>query len=239
MKMRIGLFDSGIGGLTVLKELIRKYPNNEYIYFGDTKNVPYGDKSVKSLMELADYNIKFLIDKGVDIIIIACGTISSNCFDLIKEKYNIPIYGIINPTILYLNTTKYKNILVMATKRTIESHIFKKNLNMNVTEIETPELAYLIEKNDINMICRLLDKYLSMYVNKFDALVLGCTHYPIIKEYISKVLPNTDIIDMASYIKIDNGVKFSLEIYFSKVDNELVSNVKRILNNDDVIINMT
>ena len=107
--MRIGLFDSGVGGLTVLKTLINKYPNNEYIYYGDTLNVPYGNKSKEELLKLSRHNIEFLLSKKVDMIIIACGTVSSNCLTELKKEYRIPIYSIIEPTINYLNNSKSLN----------------------------------------------------------------------------------------------------------------------------------
>ena len=158
--MRVGIFDSGIGGLTVLKTLINKYPKNDYIYYGDTLNLPYGSKSIKDLEELSSNDIEFLISKKVDIIIIACGTISSNCLSYLKNKYRIPIYDIINPTINYLNNTKYKNIGIIATERTIDSHIFKNNLNKNVFEIKTPTLVPLIENNNLHNINNIIDNYL-------------------------------------------------------------------------------
>ena len=86
--MRVGIFDSGIGGLTVLHTLLNKYPNNEYIYYGDTLNLPYGNKTKEQLIKLSDKDVQFLISKNVDIIIIACGTVSSNCLDYLKNKYN-------------------------------------------------------------------------------------------------------------------------------------------------------
>ena len=123
--MRVGLFDSGIGGLTVLKVLMDKYPSNDYIYYGDTKNVPYGDKSKEELLDLARSNINFLISKNVDMIIVACGTVSSNCLDILVKEYDIPIISIVKPTIDYLNNSMFNNIGVIATHATINSHIFK------------------------------------------------------------------------------------------------------------------
>ena len=87
--MRVGLFDSGIGGLTVLKSLIDRYPLNDYIYLGDTKNLPYGSKTKDELLTLAKHNVEFLLTKKVDMIVIACGTVSSNCLSEIKEAYKI------------------------------------------------------------------------------------------------------------------------------------------------------
>ena len=122
--MRVGLFDSGIGGLTVLKILMDKYPSNDYIYYGDTKNVPYGDKSKEELLDLARSNINFLISKNVDMIIVACGTVSSNCLDILVKEYDIPIISIVKPTIDYLNNSMFNNIGIIATHATINSHIF-------------------------------------------------------------------------------------------------------------------
>jgi glutamate racemase len=135
--MRVGVFDSGIGGLTVLKNLYKHYPNNEYIYYGDTLNLPYGSKTKEELEKLASQDVEFLLDKKVDIIVIACGTVSSNCLDYLKKKYNIPIYDIISPTINYLNNSNYSNIGVIATERTIDSNIFKYNIKKEVYQIKT------------------------------------------------------------------------------------------------------
>ena len=111
--MRVGVFDSGIGGLTVLKTLIDKYPKNDYIYYGDTLNLPYGSKTKEELLELSKNDVEFLLSKNVDIIIIACGTVSSNCLTYLKDNYSIPIYDIISPTIKYLNKLNINNLYVL------------------------------------------------------------------------------------------------------------------------------
>ena len=100
--MRIGVFDSGIGGLTVLKKLIKKYPNNEYIYYGDTKNIPFGDKSLDELKFISSNIIEFLISKKVDVIVIACGTVSSNLAEYLRNKYSIPIFHLEKKFFKYL-----------------------------------------------------------------------------------------------------------------------------------------
>ena len=133
--MRIGLFDSGVGGLTVLKKLQDKYPHNEYIYFGDTLNIPYGAKSKDELISLSKKDVDFLISKQVEAIVIACGTISSNCLSYLKSNYHIPIYDIISPITNYINHSNYSNICVIATEATINSHIFFNSINKNVIEI--------------------------------------------------------------------------------------------------------
>ena len=235
--MRIGLFDSGVGGLTVLKTLLKKIPNNEYIYYGDTLNLPYGSKSKKELLKLAKNNIEFLLNKKVDMIIIACGTVSSNCLEELKETYNIPIISIVEPTIDYLNKSNYKNIGVIATEATINYHIFKNNIDKNIYEIATPKLVPLIESNNLSNIDLVLHEYLDDYLDKIDVLVLGCTHYPIIRDYIEKITNNITIIDMSEQINIENQGNNKIEIYFSKVNDIIINNTKRILNNENIKIN--
>lgn len=155
--MKIGVFDSGIGGLTVLKELVSSYPNNEYIYIGDTKNIPYGNKTKEELLNLSIKIIDYFISIKVDKIIIACGTISSNISNLLKQKYTVDIIDIISPTINYLKNNKYNNIGVLATKMTVNSKIFSTKLhNKKVIEVECPKLVPAIESKDENKI----DNYL-------------------------------------------------------------------------------
>ena len=237
--MRVGIFDSGIGGLTVLHTLLNKYPNNEYIYYGDTLNLPYGNKTKEQLIKLSDKDVQFLISKNVDIIIIACGTVSSNCLDYLKNKYNIPIYDIISPTIDYLNKSNYQNIGIIATNRTIDSHIFKNNINKNIYEINTPELVPIIENNNLDNLDNILDIYLKEYKDKLDILVLGCTHYPIISNYINKYLNNkVKLLDMSTLLldKLKQDNTSSINIYYSKINNTLIENTKRILNIENINI---
>ena len=236
--MKVGLFDSGVGGLSVLKRLMEKYPNNEYIYFGDTKNLPYGAKSIEELKILAKNNIEFLLKFNVDIIVIACGTVSSNCLDYLKDNYNIPIIDIISPTINYLNNSNYNNIGVIATEATINSHIFKNNINKNIYEIATPKLVPLIEGTTTDDLEKVLKEYLNDYIDKIDVLILGCTHYPLVSNSIKKVIGNsTKLINMADYITIDNYGEGKVKIYFSKIDDKLIDNVKKIIDIDNIYLN--
>ena len=234
--MRIGVFDSGIGGVNVLSSLIKKYPNNEYIYFGDTLNLPYGNKEKKELLKLACNAIDFLLSKHVDIIIIACGTISSNCYDDLKNKYDIKIYDIISPTLNYLKECEFKNIGVIGTTKTIESNIFKIS-NKNILMKQTPSFVPIIENNEIDDKQDDIINELKDFKN-FDALVLGCTHYPLLKNLIQKKI-NVKTIDMgdilANRINISNNSTKSCELYFSKIDKNLLDNIKKILNTNYII----
>lgn len=227
--MRVGLFDSGIGGINVLNELVKKYPNNHYIYFGDTKNLPYGNKSVLELMNLSSRIIEFLINKKVDIIIIACGTVSSNCYLKLKESYNIPIFDIISPTINYLKNSNYNNIGVIGTNKTIESNVFMIP-NKNVLMKSTPSLVPMIENNlykDNLEIRDILDDF-----KNIECLVLGCTHYPLLKNEISKYL-DIPLIDMgvclSNQLDLKDNDELKIDLYFSSINNELKNNVKNIL----------
>lgn len=230
--MRIGVFDSGIGGINVLSCLIDKYPNHEYIYFGDTINLPYGNKTKEELMSLACQAIDFLISKKVDIIIIACGTISSNCYQDLKKKYDIPLYDIISPTIKYLKESNYQSIGVIGTKRTIESNVFAIE-NKNMVMKETPSFVPIIENNLIeekknDIINELID------FKKMDVLVLGCTHYPLLTDIIKEL--NINVIDMgkvlANNLVLKEETKYSCELYFSLVGVNLLENIHKILKKD-------
>lgn len=223
--MKIGLFDSGIGGLTVLKEVMKTYPNNHYIYVGDTKNLPYGEKTSEELKILSEKIIDFLNTKKVDMIIIACGTVSSSIGDYLKSKYT-NVVDVISFTIKYVNEN-FKNIGLMATTRTIDSNVFQEKITISLKVIKTPLLVPMIEKRQID------EKIISNYVqelNECDAIILGCTHYPIIAKYINKKTVNMGTV-LAKYLKLTNESEFKLDLYFSKIDNEIEKNVEEILDN--------
>jgi len=239
--MRIGIFDSGIGGLTVLKSIIKKHPNHQYYYFGDTANLPYGEKTKDQLLEFSDKIINFLMSKEVDLIIIACGTISSNLYDEIKNRYNINIIDIISPTINHLNNSEFKNIGIIATTMTINSKVFEDKLKKSVITQPCPAFVPLIENNllDTFEFDKYLDEYLINFKGKIDTLVLGCTHYPLIKDQVKKYLGDIYLVDMgeviANQLTLQNEDNFKIELYFSKVDNKLIKNVHNIIGNYEII----
>lgn len=239
--MKIGIFDSGVGGLFVQKKIMEKYPNNEFIYFGDTINLPYGDKTKNELKNFADKIIKFLISKGADIIIIACGTISSNIYEEIKNNYDIKLYDIISPSIDYLNKGKYNNIGITGTPRTIESKFFENSLKHKTYSIACSSFVDIIENNKLKEINSEIEKYLKEFKNrKIDALVFGCTHYPYLKNEIKNYLDyDYEEVDMGEklldILDLKEGNK-SLELYFSKVTETLKRNVNKILDGNYKII---
>jgi glutamate racemase len=147
----IGVFDSGVGGLTVLAEIRRLLPNENIIYLGDTKNFPYGSKSKKEIIEFAIQNVETLIKKQVKIIVIACGTATSQALDVLKEKFNIPIIGIIEPTVDYVECQEYQEIGVIATEGTIRSGAWEQKLKEKMPKIQVtnkacPMLATIAEE---------------------------------------------------------------------------------------------
>lgn len=220
--MKVGLFDSGVGGLTVLRKLKEKYPLNDYIYFGDTLNIPYGEKDIDTLYTLSSRIVSFFLKEKVDLIVIACGTVSSNCYDKLKNNYDIEIIDIISPTLKYIRDNKFNDIGVLATSRTINSHVFKNNLDITVFEEACSEFVDLIENNKYDLID--VEKHLSNI--KSNNIVLGCTHYPLIKEKI-----NRNCIDMADNIILnDNSGNSTTVLYFSKIDDKVTDNINRILN---------
>ena len=217
--MRIGVFDSGLGGLSVLKELINKYPNNEYIYVGDNLNVPYGDKSIQELQVLTTKIINFLNSKDVDLIVVACGTISTN-FNFRDSK----VIKVVDATINYVNNN-YRHVGLMATNRTIESNYFQKRLNVVVDVLKTPLLVPMIESGKIDL--SIINNYMASFKD-IDALILGCTHYALIKDYLPFKVVDMGVV-LANSLNLSNDGVFKLNLYFTKVDDLTINNVKKIM----------
>ena len=238
--MRVGVFDSGIGGLTILKSLLENHPNNEYIYFGDTLNIPYGEKTNDQLKDLSDKIIRFLISKKVDMIVIACGTISSSIYDEIKNKYDVPIYDIINPITNQLKKLKIKKALLIATDETIESKKFEEKLksaNMELYTQACPKFVPIIEHKSKDLLEIELGEYLYQYKNlDIEVVIPGCTHYPIISGEIADYL-NVDILDIGLIVAKSLDIEYSindLKVYFSAVDDDLKEVVKDIIGDCEI-----
>ncbi len=234
--MKIGLFDSGIGGLTVLKELIKIHPHHHYIYYGDNLNMPYGNKSREELFVLANNNVQFLLNKKVDLIIIACGTVSSNFGSYLKKQYHFPIYDIITPTIEYLNQNNYEDLGLIATRATVKTQTFSKKIN-KIKEQECPSFVSLIENNQIKTkLCEQeLNKYLSPLKEvKIKTLILGCTHYPLLdKEILNFFDSQIELLNMgtilANNLNFSKETNYQLELYFSNPNKQILKNVKDIM----------
>ena len=253
----IGMFDSGVGGLTVLKEVKKLLPNEEIIYLGDTKRFPYGSKSKESIIEISRSCVKYLTSKNVKLIIIACGTATSQSLDVLKKEFDIPIIGIIKPTIEYLkeNIKSKETIGVIATQGTIRSKAWEKKIlsaisNVEVISEETPLLATMAEQGwTNNKVAKYTIKEYMKNFKKVNRLILGCTHYPMFEELIKKELKDkVDIINtgekVAIYVKkyleknkIENDeTKKKNTIYLTDTETNFVNIAKNILQ-EDVKIN--
>lgn len=233
--MRIGVFDSGIGGLTVLKEMIQKHPNHQYFYFGDTANLPYGTKTKEELRVLVDRVIRYLLTKDVDMMIIACGTVSASLYQELKEKYEIPIYDVITPMVSFLEKSPYQKIGLMATKVTVQSKTFEKACHKPFISKACPLLVPLIENGEYESVAleKALEDYTTCFHNQVDCVILGCTHYPTLTHHIEKLLPDIPLLNMgtvlADSLSLDGHGKLEVRLYFSKVNHALIENIDRII----------
>ena len=202
----IGMFDSGVGGLTVYKEIKKKIPNERIIYIGDTKRFPYGSKAKETIIKASIECINFLLSKNVKQIVIACGTATSQALDTVREIYKVPIEGIISPTVRYIKKMNYKNVGVIATRGTIKSNAWEEKIReidnkINVYNKACPLLAPMAEEGwTDNEIAKLTVKEYLKDFGKLDALVLGCTHFPLYENIIKEYLPNTEIINTGKII---------------------------------------
>ena len=202
MKTKIGFFDSGIGGVTVLKECIKLLGDFSYVYYSDSINNPYGDKSREELLKIVDDVVLKLINMGCRVIVIACNTASSVCVDYLRGKYpNINFIAIVPAIKLMYDNDDDNGTLVMSTRGTMDSEkfheLYDKYSNNNCYLLSCSGLANLIEDNNIEKIDEYLFNNLSCYKNKVKSVVLGCTHYPLIKENINKVLGDVTFYDGA------------------------------------------
>lgn len=197
-ELAIGVFDSGLGGLTAVKELTEVLPQENIIYFGDTARVPYGTRSSETIKRYARQDANFLLSKGVKMIIAACGTVSSVATDL-KDTLPVPFTGVVAPTAgAAVKATKNGKIGIIGTSATIRSNSYKKEIlrqndRITVFQQDCPLFVSLVENgfisHDDSIVKAVVERYLSDMKNEgIDTLILGCTHFPIISEAISDYL---------------------------------------------------
>ena len=208
----IGVFDSGLGGLNVLKELRKELPHEHFIYLGDTKRFPYGNKSSQAIIDIARDNVNFLLDQDVKMVIIACGTATSQALETLQKEFSVPIIGIIEPTVLNLKERiddLDNSVGIIATKGTIRSGAWEKKISEIIPTAEivchpAPLLATMAEEGWIsNKVAEYTVKEYMKLFKSVDKLILGCTHYPLFKELMEKELPkNVEIIDIGRELAI-------------------------------------
>lgn len=242
--MKIGIFDSGVGGLTVLKSIYDKYPNNEYVYIGDNKNSPYGDKTKEELFTYASRIIDYFISLDIKLIVIACNTICSNVLNELKEKYkSITLIGVIDSTVNSFIKKNKKKVLVIATTKTIMSNIYEKKIkgvdkNIEVYSLKTPLLVPLIESG--KSVKEVLDEYLKPYKD-IDSIILGCTHYKIIEKDIDKdvtIVNSSDgvVEELSNYLKKETSS--SIKIYTTGNVSEFNKLCIKIIDREGEFINL-
>ncbi|MCK4667696.1 glutamate racemase [Candidatus Dependentiae bacterium] len=197
----IGIFDSGVGGLTVLKRLMETLPNENFIYFGDTARVPYGSKSKDTINLFAVEATKFLISHKIKMVVVACNSASSNSIGILKKRFQIPIIGVISPSALSATQCSISGkIGVIGTYATIQSGAYLRMLNskgLQIFQQACPLFVPLVEEGLLDHPATELigEEYLAP-LKKFDVdtLILGCTHYPILKPLIQKIMGNNILL---------------------------------------------
>jgi len=210
----IGVFDSGIGGLTVVRSLIERLPNENIVYFGDTARVPYGPKSAQTVREYAAQDTEFLLKHGVKMIVVACNTVSAVALDVVQKHAKVPVVGVIIPGAkMAASATRKKRVGVIGTLTTIASNAYANALRqvdktIAVISRACPLFVPLVEEGWIDhpataMIAR---EYLfPLRLEKVDTLILGCTHYPLLKDVVKRSMDN-------SVTLIDSGEAAAVEV---------------------------
>ncbi len=233
----IGVFDSGVGGLTVAASIKKILPNEQIIYLGDLLHLPYGSKSEEAILEFTKAAVDFLINQDLKILVIACNTSTSVALDYIRELVDIPVIGVIRPGAeRAVKMTKNKRVGVIGTRRTIESKAYKREIqsideSIIVFQKATPLLVPLIEEGwkDHPVMIEVLSEYLKDFKdNNIDTIVLGCTHYPLIRDKVKKLMPGVEVVDSADTTaeqvknvltnkgKFNNsGLKYDYKIYLT------------------------
>ena len=221
----IGLFDSGVGGTSIWKEVNQLLPNESTLYLADSLNAPYGYKTVEEIISLSIKNTELLLQRGCKIIVVACNTATTNAISILREKFDVPFIGIepaIKPAAL---NSKTKSIGILATKGTLNSRLFSATSdefteNIKVTEVIGEGLVPFIESGNLNNseLKTLLIKYLQPMLDKdIDHLVLGCSHYPYLIPQLEKILPK--------HIKIiDSGEAVARQTKNILTQNQLITN---------------
>ncbi len=197
MNNPIGVFDSGVGGLTVVSEIMRQLPGENLVYFGDTARVPYGSKSKKTVLKYSKQIVRFLKTKNVKAIVVACNTASALALDEIANELDIPIIGVVKPGAkMAVETTKTGNVGIIGTESTIKSGIYNdyiRELNADVTVVSKPCPLFVPLVEEGLLEDRVTDDIVGRYLRvmkeyKVDSLVLGCTHYPLISNAIERFM---------------------------------------------------
>jgi glutamate racemase len=206
--VRIGVFDSGFGGLTVLRALLQTVPGAEYLYFGDTARLPYGSKSAETVARYASEAARFLEQQGAELLVIACNTATALALPLIRDAVSVDVIGVVEPGAQQASAiSRTRRAVVIGTEATICSHAYRNalaSLNIEAREKACPLLVPLVEEGWVDnpvteQVARIyLDESFADGFASADVLLLGCTHYPLLKPLLSRVAPgNVTLVDSA------------------------------------------
>ncbi|TAL68787.1 MAG: glutamate racemase [Bacteroidetes bacterium] len=209
----IGVFDSGIGGLSVLKQFIRFLPFERYVYLGDTARVPYGNRSPETVKRYARESTRFLLEHDVKLIVVACNTVSSVALDVVREISTVPVIGMIYPAaVAALRATVNKKIGVIGTRATINSNAYTDEIHKlsNGDKIEVisqacPLFVPIIEEGwqEHPATKLIIEEYITTLKSEnIDTLVLGCTHYPLLKQLLTEMMPGISLIDSGEHAAV-------------------------------------
>ncbi|HEX5132130.1 MAG TPA: glutamate racemase [Candidatus Krumholzibacteria bacterium] len=210
----IGVFDSGIGGLTVLRELLARLPGESFVYFGDTARVPYGTKSAETVRRFSRENIHFLLERGVKMVVVACNTASSHALPALESEFDVPIVGVIEPGVrAAVGATHSGRVGVIGTAATIRSDAYPSRIraerpDATVVSQACPLFVPLVEEGwvDSPVTMQVAREYLHVFEGSgIDTLVLGCTHYPLLKRVIGEVVGRDVVL-------VDSAVETAREV---------------------------
>ena len=245
-KQPIGVFDSGIGGTSILREIVKILPNEDFIYLADSANAPYGQKSAEAILALCEKNVELLLEKECKLIVVACNTATTNAIAALRAQYNIPFIGIepaLKPAAL---NTKTNTIGILATKGTLSSKLFSDKidlygLNIKIIEVEGNGLVECLEEGDFDSeyLVSLVKTYINpMLQQHIDYLVLGCSHYPYLVPIIKQIVPSSvQIIDSGEAVAIQTKHILSINnllssrtqpgdlMFYSNIDEKILSRI--------------
>jgi glutamate racemase len=211
MKNSIGIFDSGVGGLTVVKEVCQYLPAENILYFGDVARVPYGSKTKDEILDIVREIIDWMITYDVKAVAMACNTSSALALDIVRKEYGIPVFGLIDPTARFIHSLSpaIKKVGVIATEATVKSHNYAKliqgySADIEVFEVGCPGLVEIIEAGEANTsrAYKAVSEFIEpLLAEEVDKIVLGCTHYPFVSSIIEELTGRDDIlVNPAAYM---------------------------------------
>ena len=234
---RLGVFDSGLGGLTVLNEVCKYNSGLDVVYFGDTARVPYGSRTVETINRYAEQDVRFLLSQGVQAILIACGTVSTNCLPALKKSFSLPIVGVIDAGCqAALQASKTKRIGVIGTRATVNSHAYERRIRELCPEaktwgVECPLFVPLIENGfapDDPITEMTVERYLSAFQGTgVDTVIMGCTHYPFLANTLERHMPDV------TFVNVGKAISFGLRQDFDLPESGAPNQVSYFVSDED------